>query len=131
MPIQYHRAFEFIPVESIVNDNQIDYYQALERSDKTGQSTPFVEFSLSMIRQALEGYLDALQPKPLSAKERVEVARDHFEDKQFSRKDYLKYFKTISTATASRDLKLGVDEGWLAKEGERANTVYSFVKGAA
>lgn len=122
--IEYHPIFEFMPVESIVKENQADYYKALEESDKSGQSTPFIEFSLSMIRQALEDYLDALKPKPFFANDRLEIAKEHFGRKQFSRKDYLNHFKTISTATASRDLKLGVDNGLLMKSGERANTVY-------
>ncbi len=124
--IHYNSIFEFIPVESIVKENQTDYYKALEQADKSGQSTPFIEFSLSMIRQALEDYLNAFKPKPLSAKERLEIAKEHFRSEQFSRKDYLKHFKTISTATASRDLKLGVYEGWLMRSGERANTVYRY-----
>jgi len=126
--IQYHPIFEFIPVESIVKENQSDYYKALKQSDKSGQSTPFIEFSLLMIQQALENYLDALKPKPISANERLEITKEYFGSKQFSRKDYLNYFKTISTATASRDLKLGVDEGLLLKSGARANTAYRFLK---
>jgi Fic family protein len=125
--MHYHPVFEFIPVESIVKENQEDYYKALEHSDQTGQSTPFVEFSLSMIGEALADYLDALKPKPLSGTERLEIAKTYFRSKQFSRKDYLKHFKTISTATASRDLKLGVELDWLDKEGERANTVYQYL----
>lgn len=124
--IHYHPVFEFISVESIVKENQSDYYKALEQADKSGQSTPFIEFSLSMIRQAIEDYLDALKPKPLTAKRRLELAKEHFGFKQFTRKDYLKHFKKISTATASRDLKQGVEEGWLTKTGEQANTFYSY-----
>lgn len=79
-----------------------------------------------MIRQAIEDYLDALKPKPLTAKERLELAKEHFGFEQFTRKDYLNYFKKISTSTASRDLKQGVEEGWLTKTGEQANTAYSY-----
>ena len=110
----------------MVRLHQTDYYKALESSDQSGQSTTFVEFSLSMIRQALEDYLSALKPKPLSAPEWLEIAKAHFGFQQFTRKDYLKHFKSISTATASRDLKQGVDQGELSKTGERANTVYEW-----
>lgn len=122
--LNYHPVFEFIPVESLTKEHQDDYYRALETSDQSGQSTAFVEFSLSMIRQALVDFIDALKPKPLSASERLEITRQHFGNQQFSRKDYLSHFKTISSATASRDLKLGVDKDWLIKQGERAKTLY-------
>jgi len=124
--IEYCPIFEFIPAESIVKENQSNYYNTLELSDKSGHATPFIEFSLSIIRQALEDYLDTLNLKSPSAKERLELAKEHFGSKSFTRKDYLSYFKTISTATASRDLKLGIEEGLLIKSGERANTIYRY-----
>ena len=34
---------------------------------------------------------------------------------QFSRKDYMNIFKTISSATASRDLKKGLEMGYFEK----------------
>lgn len=126
--LHYHPTFAYIPVESLTKENQTDYYRALETSDRNGQSTAFVEFSLRMIRQALANFLDALVPKPLSAKDRLERAKQHFGTRQFSRKNYLTYFKTLSTATASRDLKLGVDKGLLRKQGEKANTRYGFLE---
>jgi predicted HTH transcriptional regulator len=47
---------------------------------------------------------------------------------QFSRKDYLTYFKEISAPTASRDLKAAVDKKILKQKGEKRNTVYKFSK---
>jgi Fic family protein len=122
----YHRVFEFIPVESLIKEYQDEYYAALEHSDKAGDSTRFIEFILSMIRRALSDFMDAIQPRPLTAKERLEEAELQFKAAQFSRKDYINYFKTISSATSSRDLKTGVEMGLLDKMGERAQTVYQY-----
>ena len=44
---------------------------------------------------------------------------------EFSRKDYMNVFKDISSATASRDLKKGVELKLLKKSGEQNKTVYS------
>jgi hypothetical protein len=41
--------------------------------------------------------------------------------------DYLKLFKTLSTATASRDLKWGVESGLLTKTGDERLAVYKFI----
>ena len=38
---------------------------------------------------------------------------------EFTRKMYMSYFKTISTATASRDLQQAVKEKLLIKEGDK------------
>jgi Fic family protein len=123
----YHPAFEFIPVESIIQTHQQSYYDALEKSDKAGNSTPFVEFSLEMIYLALEDFLENFLPSPHTANDRLDQARKHFVKKEFSRKDYRSLFKTISTATASRDLKQGVDGKILTKSGDKALTNYVFL----
>ena len=125
----YHRVFEFIPVESLIRDHQVDYYAALEYSDKKGDSTRFIEFMLAMIHQALEGFMDTIQPRSLSANERLEIGRENFANKPFTRKEYMNHFKTISSATASRDLKAGVESGRLVKSGEKAKTIYQYAEG--
>ena len=122
----YHPVFEFIPVESLIREHQKQYYAALERSDKSGDSTPFIEFALSLIHEALAGFLEELKPTPLTAESRLEIAKMHFGNAQFSRKDYLKLFKTLLTATASRDLKSGVEQKQLLKEGNKAKARYRF-----
>ncbi|MGK0239129.1 MAG: Fic family protein [Candidatus Pelagisphaera sp.] len=122
----YHPVFEYTPVESLIKENQKEYYEALEKSDGLGDSTPFVEFSLSVVYQALDDFMNALQPTPLSQEKRLEIAGGHFGDRLFSRKDYINYFKMISSATASRDLKLGADQKLLSKEGKSAQTRYKY-----
>ena len=46
--------FEWIPIESIIKDNQEEYYKAIERSNKSSSSTCFVEFMLSCINEAIK-----------------------------------------------------------------------------
>ena len=57
---------------------------------------------------------------------RIDLARGAFVGRDFSRKDYLARFPTLSTATASRDLRFGVDGKILKKEGDRALARYRF-----
>lgn len=118
--------FEFLPVESIVQKRQKEYYKALASSDKEGTSNAFVEFSLSTILEALENFVTQLQPALLATEDRISWAKENFMSQSFSRKDYLALFKNISTSTASRDLRLATEEGWLKKKGDKRNTVYSF-----
>lgn len=44
--------------------------------------------------------------------------------KEFSRKDYMNIFKDISSATASRDIKKGVDLNYFERTGEKNQTSY-------
>ena len=51
---KWHRLFLVLPLESIIKDNQKKYYQALEKADKEGNSTAFIEFMLLAISETLD-----------------------------------------------------------------------------
>ena len=123
--MQDYPVFEYLPIESLIKENQETYYKVLCLSDKLGHSTPFIEFMLSIILQTLEGLLKT-QNRTLTAKERIELFKDRIGNNSFSRKDYLLKFKEISQATASRDLKWAVDTTILIKTGDKRLTNYHF-----
>ena len=50
----WKKEFIAIPTESIVRDNQSRYYQAIEKSSEIGKSTPFIEFMLEVIFDAIK-----------------------------------------------------------------------------
>ena len=51
---QYKNIFGTIPIESVVRENQENYYKALEEAGSLGESTPFVEFMLEIILKTLK-----------------------------------------------------------------------------
>jgi Fic family protein len=123
--MQQYPVFEYLPVESLIKQNQQEYYNKLSESDKMGQSTPFIEFMLGIILESLKHVLQS-QNINLSTKDRIFLCKEKMGDKKFSRKDYLQNFKNISAPTASRDLKWAVDENILIKSGEQRLTEYQF-----
>ncbi len=123
-----HPLFEYIPIESLIKKKQKKYYDALESSDKSGKSTIFIEFMLESINNILAEFIEEAKPEPQTPVIRLKEARDHFKNNRFLRKDYMKLHKTLSTATASRDLRYGVEEKMLKKSGDKAMTTYVFVK---
>lgn len=46
--------FAWLPIETLVYENQEAYYHALQMANNDGESTVFVEFMLQMIRDALK-----------------------------------------------------------------------------
>ncbi|MEN4762293.1 Fic family protein [Chryseobacterium sp. C39-AII1] len=124
--MQQYPVFEYLPVESLIKENQQEYYNKLSESDKMGQSTPFIEFMLAIILQSLEQVLQS-QNINLSTKDRIFLFKEKIGEEKFSRKDYLQQFKNISAPTASRDLKWAVDENILMKSGEQRLTIYQFL----
>jgi Fic family protein len=118
--------FEFIPFENIIHQTQADYYKALSKSDKSGSSTPFLEYMLNVINDSLYNMLD-FKSHIMSSESRLTYFSEICED-GFNRKDYMKVFKDISSATASRDLKRGVELGIFEKEGDKTKTIYRLKK---
>lgn len=116
-------VFGYLPFESLIAKSQREYYRALSKSDQSGQSTHFIEYMLGIINQSLQDLLDHSGSKMNDA-ERLEYFLST-NPKEFSRKDYLKFFKNISTATASRDLKKAVESGWIVKKGDKNQARYS------
>lgn len=125
--MQQYPVFEYLPVESLIKANQQEYYNTLSVSDKAGQSTPFIEFMLSIILQSLEQVLQS-QNINLSTKDRILLFKEKIGNRKFSRRDYLQNFKNISAPTASRDLKWAVDENILLKFGEQRLAEYRFIE---
>ena len=117
--------FAFLPVEMIIKQKQSAYYKALEKSDKSGNSTPFIEFMLTTIDQALAEQLQERR-LPLTADERIKIFKEYIGENDFCRKDYLQYFKEISAPTASRDLKAAMDKKMLIKRGDKRTAIYRF-----
>ncbi|QJB33497.1 Fic family protein [Chitinophaga oryzae] len=122
---EQYPVFEFLPVEHIVKSRQADYYKALGIADKTGKSTVFIEFMLSVIEEALDE-LSEVKPAKLTINDRIAGFQRIIGDTAFTRKDYMKQYPELSAATASRDLKAAVDEGILKKQGEKATATYKF-----
>ncbi len=50
---KWNPAFAWLPVESIIHDQQQEYYDAINTSNDTGESTVFIEFMLSAIKASL------------------------------------------------------------------------------
>ncbi len=115
-------VFEFLPFETLISQTQDEYYKALSLSDKTEKSTVFIEYMLGVIDQSLVDIL-SFKNRTLTDIERLEyfIAKG---EQQFSRKDYMSVFKDISSATASRDLKKGIELNLLEKQGEKNRTIY-------
>ncbi|AFD06875.1 Fic family protein [Solitalea canadensis] len=118
-------VFEFLPIETLIKKEQKSYYKALALSDSLGHSTPFIEFMLNIIKQALEELLQS-QNISLTGKDRIQLYKNDIGLNNFSRQEYMRYFKTISSATASRDLKDAVAEKIIEKTGDKRLTIYKY-----
>jgi len=120
--MEEYPIFDFLPFETLISNTQTLYYKSLALSDKTGKSTVFIEYMLGVIEKSLENLLNYTN-RILKDSDRLE----HFLSlgkKEFGRKDYMNVFKNISSATASRDLKKGIDLRLIESIGDNNKTRY-------
>lgn len=123
--IQEYPVFEFLPLETIIKVKQEKYYEALSQSDKAGESTIFIAFMLNVIEESLEEVL-VKQTITLTGTERIARFQSIIKDHLFNRQEYMRFYKDISSATASRDLRKAVEDGILIKSGDKRLTKYKY-----
>jgi Fic family protein len=125
MLLDVHPVFAHVPVESVVRERQQG--TTPRSATRTAPRTQrLLSFSLMAMRDALAELVGELRPEPATAETRLARARSHFGKREFSRGHYVKLFPSISMATASRDLRAGVDEGALERHGDKATARYAF-----
>ncbi len=120
--MEKYPVFEFLPFETLISNDQEKYHKALAENDKSGKSTKFIEYMLNVIDISISELLD-FNNRTLSEEDRLEYYVS-LNKTEFTRKDYMDIFKDISSATASRDLKKGVELGLFEKIGEKNKTIY-------
>jgi Fic family protein len=120
--VEKYPVFEFLPFESLISNDQGNYYKALAKSDKAGKSTKFIEYMLNVIELSISELLN-FNNRTLNAEDRLEYYVS-LNKAEFTRKDYMDIFKDISSATASRDLKKGTELNLFEKIGEKNKTIY-------
>jgi Fic family protein len=117
-----YQIFEFLPFETLICATQDEYYKSLSMSDKSGKSTPFIEYMLGVIEKSLAQLLK-YNNRILKDRDRLEYFLNQG-FKEFSRKDYMNVFKDIASATASRDLKKGIELNLFKSSGQLNKTKY-------
>jgi len=118
-------VFEYLPIESLIKEQQEKYYEVLERADNTGKSTLFIEFMLEIILELLKNLLK-VQNISLTNIDRINLFKSVTKEDYFTRKDYLMNFREISSATASRDLKFAAENELIEKSGDKSTTKYKY-----
>ena len=117
-----YQLFEFLPFETLISENQEQYYKVLSVCDKEGKSTKFIFYMLHIIDNSLSSLLEN-STKKLNETERLDLFLENVKN-EFTRKDYMKYYSELSSATASRDLKKGAENQIIEKTGDKKTTSY-------
>ena len=108
--------FAWLPVESMIHDRPDEYYQDINHSNNEAESTNFIEFMLSVIKEAL---LEAVQTG--SAENRSTEEQRWHQIKYFLEKNGtitnadVRKMLGVSAATANRILAMMTEKGRIKK----------------
>lgn len=105
---QWNPLFAWLPIESIIHDNQAQYYESINISNEQAESTVFIEFMLSVIKAAL--------PKPDELKEqkkksRIDMICEFLIENEYITNRDVQTILGVSSATATRILSEAVKSG--------------------
>ena len=113
---KWNPIFAWLPIESIIHDNQSEYYNAINISNNNGKSTVFIEFMLSVIKQALQKSIND-KPKNISSKSdlRWNKINDYLEMHEYILNSDVQKLLGVSSATATRILVGFMKDGKLKR----------------
>jgi len=114
---QWKPMFAWLPVESIIHDRQDEHYASINRSNCEGESTSFIEFMLSAIKEAL---MEAVQTSGAAESMTTDELRWYKVERFLKKNDTItnadvRQMFNVSSATANRILAKLTDEGKLEK----------------
>lgn len=114
---QWKPVFAWLPVESVIHDRQDEYYNAINRSNYEGESTAFIEFMLSAVKETLAEAIKTVGEGDGVSKEdfrRNKIEKFIKKNGAISNADVRRMFQ-VSSATANRILSKLTNEGKLQK----------------
>jgi len=105
----WKNVFEYLPIESLIYENQDEYYSAIEKSTEIGNSTPFIEFMLKIILDTLNTPQATPQATPQDEKERkiiefCQIPRSRKEISEYLGIKDRKYLKEILDRLINKNL---------------------------
>lgn len=109
---QWKPLFSWLPVESIIHDRQTEYYKAINQSNCDGESTVFIMFMLSAIKEALKeavGTGGVTENKSVGEFRWYKIERFLQKNETITNADVRQLF-AVSAATANRILAKLTDE---------------------
>lgn len=126
---KWNAAFAWLPVESIIHDQQQEYYTAINASNDTGESTVFIEFMHSAIKASLIKAIDASgsmsNGKIDKATFRWIKIQEYLKIHDYIMNADVRELCGVTEATANRILSSFVDERKMSKYREGRHWAYS------
>jgi len=129
---KWNPVFAWLPVESIIHDHQQEYYDAINASNNTGESTIFIEFMLSAIKASLIDTIntsDAMSDGKIDKKTlRWRKIEQFLQTHEYIMNADVRELCSVSSATANRILSELVKNKKLLRQRKDGRWMYTIYR---
>lgn len=122
---EWKSVFAWLPVETLIKENQAEYYKALSSSDETADGTAFVEFMLKTILNTINEIIET--EKKITVKDSVKITVnqkkiiDAIKENPFVTQEKLSEIVGISKVNIIKNMKKLQENGIIKRHGADKN----------
>ena len=128
---EWKEVFAWIPVESLIKENQSEYYNALNSSDKEADSSSFIEFMLSLLLKTIEEIIETEKKVTVKISVKVTVNQqrilDVIKENPFVTQEELAQIIGLSRKSIIQNMKKLQENGLLKRIGADKNGRWEIV----
>lgn len=122
---EWKEVFAWIPVETLIKENQSEYYNALNSSDKEADSSSFIEFMLSLLLKTIEEIIETEKKVTVKVSVKVTVNQqkilDEIKENPFVTQEELAQIIGLSRKSIIQNMKKLQENGLLKRVGADKN----------
>ena len=122
---EWKEVFAWIPVETLIKENQSEYYNALNSSDKEADSSSFIEFMLSLLLKTIEEIIETEKKVTVKVSVKVTVNQqkilDVIKENPFVTQEELAQIIGLSRKSIIQNMKKLQENGLLKRIGADKN----------
>ena len=128
---EWKEVFAWIPVETLIKENQSEYYNALNSSDKEADSSSFIEFMLSLLLKTIEEIIETEKKVTVKVSVKVTVNQqkilDVIKENPFVTQEELAQIIGLSRKSIIQNMKKLQENGLLKRIGADKNGRWEIV----
>jgi len=129
---EWKEVFAWIPVETLIKENQSEYYNALNSSDKEADSSSFIEFMLSLLLKTIEEIIETEKKVTVKVSVKVTVNQqkilDVIKENPFVTQEELAQIIGLSRKSIIQNMKKLQENGLLKRVGADKNGRWEVVE---
>ncbi len=122
---EWKEVFAWIPAETLIKENQSEYYNALNSSDKEADSSSFIEFMLSLLLKTIEEIIETEKKVTVKVSVKVTVNQqkilDVIKENPFVTQEELAQIIGLSRKSIIQNMKKLQENGLLKRIGADKN----------